>query len=355
MVMSLTDSFWTGKRVLVTGHTGFKGSWLSLWLSHLGARLTGVALPPATAPSLYHLAQVERFLDNYYCDIRFEKALIPIVRTVSPEIVIHLAAQPLVRASYRAPVETLATNIMGTAHLLESLRSVDSVRVVVVVTTDKVYRNTGKSASYSEDDPLGGRDPYSASKAACETVCECYRECVFAPRGVAIATARAGNVIGGGDWSSDRLVPDAVRAWSSGQPLYVRRPNAVRPWQHVLEPLGGYMRLAEKLWEDPSLAGGYNFGPSGRDTVTVREVVELARAAYGRGEVIYGTGDEGPHEEESIRLEADKARTVLGVIPRWGLAVAVERTMQWYKAQADGEDARALCEADMAVNEPVGL
>lgn len=346
--MPPTDSFWRGKRVLLTGHTGFKGSWLSLWLSHLGARITGVALPPATEPNLYHLAHVDKTLDSYYCDIRAEKALVPIIRTVLPEIVFHLAAQPLVRASYRAPIETLATNIMGTTHLLEALRGIDSVRVIVVVTTDKVYRNVGASASYSENDRLGGNDPYSASKAACEIVTECYRASFLEPRGVAVATARAGNVIGGGDWSDNRLIPDAIRAWSSGHPLHVRRPNAVRPWQHVLEPLAGYLRLAEKLWENPSLAGAYNFGPLAHEAATVREVVELARAAYGHGNVVYGSGDDGPHEEASLRLEVDKARTLLGVAPRWSLATGVERTMRWYRSHASAQQARVLCEADIA-------
>ncbi|MBH0188904.1 MAG: CDP-glucose 4,6-dehydratase [Nitrospira sp.] len=342
------DSFWQGKRVLLTGHTGFKGSWLSLWLSQLGAQITGVALPPATESNLYQLAHVDKTLDSYYCDIRVEKALVPIVRTVLPDIVFHLAAQPLVRASYRAPIDTLGTNIMGTAHLLEALREIYSVRVIVVVTTDKVYKTVGASAVYGEHDPLGGHDPYSASKAACEMVTESYRTSFFESRGVAVATARAGNVLGGGDWSADRLIPDAIRAWRAGLALHVRRPNAVRPWQHVLEPLAGYMSLAEKLWEHPSCAGAYNFGPLAHEAATVREVVELARSAYGRGEVVYGTGDDGPREEDSLRLDVEKARTVLDVVPRWPLAAAVGRTMRWYRGHANAKDARALCDADIA-------
>jgi len=345
--MPPTDSFWGGKRVLLTGHTGFKGSWLSLWMASLGARVTGVSLPPATEPNLYHLAHVDKTLDSYYCDIRVEKALVPIVRTVLPEIVVHLAAQPLVRASYRVPIETLATNIMGTTHLLESLRAIDSVRVVVIVTTDKVYKNPGPSNPYTEDDALGGHDPYSASKAACEIVTDCYRASFLKDRAVAVATARAGNVIGGGDWAADRLIPDAIRAWSSGHTLHVRRPNAVRPWQHVLEPLSGYMSLVEKLWDNQSLAGAYNFGPPAHETATVREVLELARAAYGHGEVAYGNGSEGTYEAESLILKVEKARTLLGVEPKWPLATAVERTMQWYDGQAGGQSGRILCEADL--------
>ena len=254
--------FWRGKSVLITGHTGFKGAWLTLWLAQLGARVTGVALPPATSPNLFTEAKVEALCDSHVCDVRDAAAFLDRIKASRPEIVFHLAAQPLVRASYREPLATFETNAMGTAYLLDAVRQIDSVRVVVIVTTDKVYRNVETLQPYREDDPLGGRDPYSASKAASEIIAASYRASFLAVRNVAVATARSGNVIGGGDWSDDRLIPDAIRAWDAGRALVIRHPEAVRPWQHVLEPLAGYMILASKLWERPSLADAYNFGPT---------------------------------------------------------------------------------------------
>jgi len=254
----------------------------------------------------------------------------------------------LVRASYRDPVETFATNVMGTAHVLDALRGLEPTRVAVMVTTDKVYRSREPPRPYREDDALGGHDPYSASKAASEMVIVSYREAFLAEQGVAVASARAGNVIGGGDWSEDRLIPDAVRAWQEGRTLEVRLPNAIRPWQHVLEPLAGYLILAEKLWRRPSLAGAYNFGPGSNDTATVREVVELARNSYGRGDVRYRDGGDGPHEAGWLALEIAKSTDTLGVEPRWALSESIDNTMSWYRAAHDGEEARALCEAQIA-------
>lgn len=350
LVRTPREQFWRGKRVLITGHTGFKGSWLAQVLARQGAHVAGVALPPVTEPNLFTLARVDNILDGYCCDIRSADALASVVKTIRPDIVFHLAAQSLVRAGYRHPIETVAINVMGTAHLLDALRGIDAVRVAVLITTDKVYKNREWPYPYREDDPLGGHDPYSASKAAAELVVESFRLSYLRERGVAVATARAGNVIGGGDWSEDRLVPDAVRAWSSGSPLYVRHPGSVRPWQHVLDPLHGYANLAEQLWDNPELAGSYNFGPQIQSAVTVRSVVEYARAAYGRGDVEYGH-DDGPHEAGTLALESSKARSVLGFVPRWPLETAIERTMKWYRRQAHGVDARQLCEEDVAYYE----
>lgn len=346
---SIDRSFWRGKRVLVTGHTGFKGGWLTLWLNTLGARVTGVSLPPNTAPSLFESARLARACDSRICDIRDAAAMLTLVRDAKPDIVLHLAAQPLVRASFREPVETFATNVMGSAHVLEAIRPVESVRVAVMITTDKVYRNLESLRPYVEDDPLGGHDPYSASKAACEIVIDSYRKSFLRARGVAVASARAGNVIGGGDWSEDRLLPDAVRAWQASKTLDVRRPDAVRPWQHVMEPLAGYLVLAQRLWSEAALAGAYNFGPPPTEAATVREVVELARSAWaGSPNVRYGDGTDGPHEAGLLVLENSKARRTLGVEPLLSLRDAVARTMTWYQSVQRGEDARASCERDIA-------
>lgn len=345
--MHLETDFWRGKRVLVTGHTGFKGGWLVLWLRQLGATVCGIALPPATTPNLFELARVAEGINSHFCDIRDAERLAALVRACRPEVVLHLAAQPLVRASYRAPLLTFSSNIMGTAHVLDALRGLDSVRVAVMVTTDKVYRNLEQPYPYREDDALGGHDPYSASKAASEIVIASYRDAFLQEQGVAVASARAGNVIGGGDWSEDRLIPDAVRAWQGGQPLEIRRPQAIRPWQHVLEPLAGYLALAEKLWHHPELAGAYNFGPHTHEAATVKKVVELARQVYGKGDVRYGDGNSGPHEAGWLALETAKARVALGVQPRWNLAETVTRTMAWYRAQQAGADARELCLAEI--------
>ena len=339
--------FWKGKRVLLTGHTGFKGGWLAIWLTRLGAQVTGLALPPHTEPSLYVSARVDQLVDSRFCDIRDARDTANIIRTAKPEILFHLAAQPLVRASYRDPLATYHTNVLGTAHVLDALRDLCSAQVAVMITTDKVYRPTNSPYPYRETDPLGGHDPYSASKAASEIVIDSYRNAFLQAQGIAVASARAGNVIGGGDWSEDRLIPDAVRAWQNNAPMDIRRPEAVRPWQHVLEPLQGYLRLAERLWHTPQLADAYNFGPASHEAATVRDVIQLAQTAYGEGRVHFGDGTQGPHEAAWLALETTTARRILCHAPVWSLQQAVQHTMHWYRAQHEGRNAHALCVADI--------
>ena len=349
MKTALPDTnFWQGKRVLVTGHTGFKGGWLTLWLHRLGAQVSSIGLQPNTDPNLFELARIDKLCDSHFCDIRNKEALLTLIKNVRPEVVFHLAAQPLVRHSYREPVETFSTNVMGTTHLLDALRGLECIKAAVIATTDKVYRNNEWHWPYREDDALGGHDPYSASKAASEVVIASYRESFLAQQGVAVASTRAGNVIGGGDWSADRLIPDAIHAWQKGEPIKVRRPNAIRPWQHVLEPLAGYIILAEQLWTNTGLAGAYNFGPSTQEVAPVSDVIELAREAYGSGTVNYGDGTEGPHEAGLLALEITKARQTLGFKPRLALADAIKLTMDWYQSQHSGFDPRELCDNDIA-------
>jgi CDP-glucose 4,6-dehydratase len=345
------QAFWQGKRVLLTGHTGFKGGWLTLWLRSLGAQVVGLSLPPDGEPNLFKLANIAAACESRFVDLRDADQTAAAVRAAKPDIVLHLAAQALVRASYADPLATFSTNVMGTAHVLNALRDMPSVKVAIVVTTDKVYQNNESLYPYREVDPLGGHDPYSASKAAAEIVVASYRLAFLEKQGVAVATARAGNVIGGGDWSVDRLIPDAVRAWGAAKTLTIRRPEAVRPWQHVLEPLSGYLRLAQVLWYQPELAAAYNFGPETSASATVRHVVELARAAYGTGDVEWGDDTEGPHEAGLLALEIVKARVALGVVPRWDLSSAIVRTMHWYQGLAQGKSAEVLCREDIVAYE----
>ena len=347
-------AFWEGKRVLLTGHSGFKGGWLCLWLQQLGAVVTGVSLKPVYAPNLFTLANIESLCQNYFCDIRDGLKLRQLIQEMKPEIVFHLAAQPLVRASYQYPVETHHTNIMGTVYVLDALRGLDATQVAVMITTDKVYRNREWSWPYREGDELGGHDPYSASKAACETIIDSYRNSFLAEQGVHIASARAGNVIGGGDWSEDRLIPDAIRAWQANKTLEIRSPSSIRPWQHVLEPVDGYLRLAEQLWYKSELSGSYNFGPESHEAATVSDVISRAKDVYGHGSVRFASDnavDQGPHEAGWLALEITKARVKLGVSPRWNLGQAIERSMLWYRAHFKGADARELCLADIAAYE----
>jgi CDP-glucose 4,6-dehydratase len=316
-------------------------------LERCGAEVAGISLPPETNPSLFNLAAINRNMRSNFIDVRDSDAFQKEVFDFEPEIFFHLAAQPLVRRSYRDPIETFTTNVTGTVHALDAARMCDSVKAVVIVTTDKVYRNREEGKPFSEDNPLGGRDPYSASKAAAEMVVESYRRSFFLCEGKGLAAARAGNVIGGGDWSEDRILPDAVRAWAVGEALQVRHPDAVRPWQHVLEPICGYLRLAERIFIDPASSTDFNFGPDPCDASTVRDVVEIARLAFGGGMVDWGDKKNSLHEAGSLVLDNSKAKKELGIFPVWHLRETIKRTMHWYRRQADGENALTLCVEDI--------
>ena len=339
----MTPEFWRGKRVLLTGHTGFKGSWLALWLHRLGAQVTGFSLEPPTNPSLFELARVRDCVTDLRGDLRNLDAVARAVATQRPEIVVHMAAQALVRPAYAQPVETYATNVMGTVHVLEAVRRAGGVRALLVVTTDKCYENREWVWGYRENEPMGGHDPYSSSKGCAELVTSAYRNS-FLHDDVAVATARAGNVIGGGDWAQDRLVPDMVRAVIAGQMVHIRNPGAIRPWQHVLEPLSGYLTLAERLYLDgQGFAEGWNFGPADNDAKTVEWIAgEMAALWAGmRWEKDAGVH---PHEAQYLKLDCSKARARLGWHPRLPLAEGLAWTMHWYKSFQSGGDMRALTE-----------
>lgn len=339
--------FWRGRNVLLTGHTGFKGAWLSLLLNHLGAHTTAVSLPPATTPNLFDMAKIHDVCrEGNACDIRDASGLTKIVQTSGAEVILHLAAQAIVRESYSDPLGTFSSNVMGTANLLNAARDIPSLKCIVVVTSDKVYKNLERVTPYNEDDRLGGHDPYSASKAATEIIVESMRNSFFENR-VSIATARAGNVIGGGDWSANRLFPDAVRAWTSGQMLEVRNPNAVRPWQHVLEPLCAYLRIAEALATGQQMSNVYNIGPAVHEALPVKSLVEMAQKSFGRGDAHFADTSNGPHEAGLLKLDSTLIKNELGIVPRWSVHEAVDRTMKWYKGFYAGLDARNLCIADI--------
>ena len=342
----LTPSIWQNRSVFVTGHTGFKGSWLALWLYQLQAKLWGYALQPPTVPNLFEVAQVKSCLQaDIRADINDLGTLQEALNTAQPEIVFHLAAQPLVRESYVNPVSTFATNVMGTAHLLEAVRSLDSVRAVVIITTDKVYENREWLYPYREIDPLGGYDPYSASKAAAELVTSSYYRSFFTGRSVGIATARAGNVVGGGDWATDRLIPDCLRSFEKGQPVTLRYPQAIRPWQHVLEPLAGYLLLAENLFTDPeSYSQSWNFGPDSRDEARVLEVAKMMAELWGEGvQVNAEVLNEQPHEAGLLKLDTTQAQHHLGWRPRWSIQQALLATVEWQKFWLMGREMNHFC------------
>ncbi|OYY21104.1 MAG: CDP-glucose 4,6-dehydratase [Polynucleobacter sp. 24-46-87] len=338
--------FWKGKNVFLTGHTGFKGSWLSLWLSSMGAKVTGYSLAPNTTPNLFEVLAIDCLIEkSHIADISNLEGLQKTMSEAKPDVVIHMAAQPLVRYSYVNPVETYATNVMGTVHVLECTRTIDSVRATVVVTTDKCYENKEWLWGYRENEPMGGFDPYSNSKGCAELVTSAYRQSYFSDSNSTnkIASARAGNVIGGGDWSEDRLIPDAIKAFEANKPLMIRNPLATRPWQHVLEPLSGYLILAQALYEQgSSFASGWNFGPRDEDTRAVQEVVDLLISGWGNSARWEKEGSEQPHEANLLKLDCSKARTQLGWIPQWNLETATQKIVEWQKAYQVKENMQEL-------------
>lgn len=341
--MGMNREFWQGKRVFLTGHTGFKGSWLSLWLQQLGAQVTGYALEAATEPSLFKVAKVGEGMTSVIGDVRDFLRLQQAMQIAQPEIVIHLAAQPLVLDSYANPLETYSTNVMGTVHLLEAIRHTAGVRAVVNVTSDKCYENREWAWGYRENEPMGGYDPYSSSKGCAELVTSAYRNSYFNPQhGVALASARAGNVIGGGDWAAGRLLPDILRALAAGEAVAIRHPQAIRPWQHVLEPICGYLALAQALYEGGAdFAEAWNFGPADDDAKPVEWVVEQFITLWGKGASYQvEAASPGLHEAHYLKLDCSKARMKLHWQPRWPLRTALEKICQWQQAYLGGQDMR---------------
>ena len=344
----IDSQFWTGKKVFITGHTGFKGGWLTIWLQSMGASVIGYSLAPKTDPNFFDVAQVNRLCtQSYIDDVReLDRLRYALIESKS-EVVIHMAAQPLVRLSYDEPVETYSTNVMGTVNLLEAIRSVESVRAVVIVTTDKCYENKEWVWGYRENDSVGGRDPYSSSKSCVELVTAAYCQSFFSEKnylkhGVAIASARAGNVIGGGDWSMDRLIPDAIKAFEANQTLIIRNPLAIRPWQHVLEPLSAYLVLAQALYQEGAqFSGAWNFGPKEEDARPVQEVVNLLIKKWGSSVAWKQDTAEQPHEAYSLKLDCSKARQYLGWVPKWNLDQAIEQTVQWQHAHHNQNNMQA--------------
>ncbi|SMX47262.1 CDP-glucose 4,6-dehydratase [Actibacterium lipolyticum] len=340
-----------GKRVLVTGHTGFKGGWLCLWLRQLGARVTGLALPPETTPSIFDCCALDGVIDSRFANINDSAALATALNGVDADIVIHMAAQAIVRASYDTPAETFLTNVVGTAHVLDQARAMPSLKGAIVVTSDKCYENNEWVWGYRENDPMGGSDPYSASKGAAELLTASYRRSFFcAPEGPQLASARAGNVFGGGDWAADRLIPDIIRATLAEKPTVIRNPASVRPWQHVMEPLSGYLTLAARMLTGDRVDEGWNFGPDNDAVVEVETLAAQISAAWGNGgpRFEFGRRSDALHEAKILKLDSTKAATYLGWRPRLTLDQAIQMTVEWYRKQAEGADMRALTEGQIS-------
>lgn len=347
--MMINKEFWCGKKVFITGHTGFKGSWLSLWLSSLGAKVTGYALAPPTQPSLFELCSIDKLITSTIGDVRDSEKLTKIMQEAQPDIVIHMAAQPLVRDSYNNPVGTYAINVMGTVNLLEAVRQCKGVKAVVNVTTDKCYENKEWIWGYRENEPMGGYDPYSNSKACSELVTSSYRNSFFNPNeyakhGVAIASARAGNVIGGGDWAADRLIPDCINALLKGEKIIIRNPNSIRPWQHVLEPLSGYLILAQKLYEEGiGFTEGWNFGPEDSDAKPVEWIVQKMCEHWDDGAIYEVDNGVHPHEANYLKLDCSKAKMRLNWHPKWNLEYTLEKIIDWVHSYDENDDMRTIC------------
>jgi len=343
------SGFWKGRRVFLTGHTGFKGAWLTIWLNAMGADVTGYALKPPTTPSIFQLCRLDRRIRSVIGDVRDGAALKKAMRAARPEIVIHMAAQPLVRLSYKEPALTYQTNVLGTVNVLEAVRVCPSVKAVVNITSDKCYENREQNRAFREDDPMGGFDPYSSSKGCAELVAAAYRNSFFNPdnyktHGIALASARAGNVIGGGDWAEDRLIPDIIRAGLRGEKVLIRSPHAIRPWQHVLEPLHGYLLLAEALYRHgPKYAGAWNFGPSATGAREVQWIVKRMFSAWPEAAGFAIDGGANPHEAHYLKLNSAKARRELGWRPRWNTGQAIDKIVEWTRAYAGKEDIYQLC------------
>ncbi len=339
--------FWQGKRVFLTGHTGFKGSWFSLWLASLGAQVKGYALNPPTSPSLFNEAKVGKVIDSQIDDIRDQDALHKSMTEFNPDILIHMAAQPLVRYSYDAPIETYEVNVIGTAKVLEVARSCSNLKAIVNITTDKCYENDERSQGYKEDDPMGGHDPYSSSKGCAELVASAYRRSFLQEQGIGLASVRAGNVIGGGDWADDRLIPDILRSFEKSEPVVIRNPKATRPWQHVLEPLSGYLILAEKLYKNQKeYAEGWNFGPDEQDAKPVDWILDkmISKWPDSGWELDQNSN---PHEADFLKLDISKVKSKLGWKPVWELSHTLEKIIDWHKAWLNKEDMQTMCLAEI--------
>jgi CDP-glucose 4,6-dehydratase len=339
----IDQNFWQGKRVFLTGHTGFKGSWLVIWLHSLGAVVKGYALNPPTIPSLFDEAKVGLLIDSQFGDIRDQNTLYESMTTFNPDILIHMAAQPLVRYSYDAPIETYEVNVIGTAKVLEVARSCANLKAIVNVTTDKCYENSERSQGYKESDPMGGHDPYSSSKGCAELVASAYKRSFLQELGIGLASVRAGNVIGGGDWAEDRLIPDILRSFEKNESVVIRSPKAIRPWQHVLEPLSGYLILAEKLYENQSeYAEGWNFGPYEQDVKPVDWILDYMIELSPGASWTLNEG-ENPHEAKLLNLDISKASELLGWTPTWDLPMTLRNIIRWNKLWLCGADMRKVC------------